>query len=136
MKHAFLFKLLFLMNIVFSPVFSQTGPFTVKLRLGPVDTTSYPDPSHPSEWLVWVYVDIFDANKNYVSPSANYFYRWFQDDCYGVPGYAEVFAGYGHSEEDFDGNLVAEGDFTAAVVDRTDGKASQGEQAVKSRQAT
>ncbi|MEK6565770.1 MAG: bifunctional UDP-3-O-[3-hydroxymyristoyl] N-acetylglucosamine deacetylase/3-hydroxyacyl-ACP dehydratase [Bacteroidota bacterium] len=35
-----------------------------------------------------------------------------------------------------DGNLVAEGDLTAVIVDRTDGKASQGEHAVKSRQAT
>jgi UDP-3-O-[3-hydroxymyristoyl] N-acetylglucosamine deacetylase/3-hydroxyacyl-[acyl-carrier-protein] dehydratase len=34
-----------------------------------------------------------------------------------------------------DGNLVAEGDFTAAIVDRTDGKAKSSEQAVKSPQA-
>lgn len=34
-----------------------------------------------------------------------------------------------------DGNLVAEGDFTAAIVDRTDGKAKSNEQAVKSPQA-
>jgi len=34
-----------------------------------------------------------------------------------------------------DGNLVAEGDLTAAIVDRTDGKAKSSEQAVKSPQA-
>jgi hypothetical protein len=100
-----LFRICFLCSLALSSLFSQTGPYTIKLRLGPVDTTCYPRCDDPTEWLVNVYVDIFDADNNYVTPSNAYYYQWYDDDCYGEPGFGEVVAGYGHSEEDFDGLL-------------------------------
>lgn len=86
--------------------FAQTGPFTVKVRFGVIDTTCYPNCDHPTEWSLQLLADIFDVNGDLVSPSNAYLYEWGTDFCRGF-GMAYGWAvGMGLSEIHPDGNKV------------------------------
>ena len=72
--------ILFLL-IVLSFNFPVLGQYTVKLRIGEI--VNPVSPGHPYEWGVTLYADIFDANKNLVPHSSNFYYYWYKDECTG-----------------------------------------------------
>ncbi|HLA68889.1 MAG TPA: hypothetical protein VJN65_04225 [Bacteroidota bacterium] len=97
---------LLLLTVAASVSFSQTGPFTVQVRFGVIDTTCYPSCDHPTEWSLELFADIYDANGILVPPSSSYLYEWGSDFCRGF-GFGYGWAvGMGLSAIHPDGNKV------------------------------
>lgn len=87
-------------------VSAQTGPFTVKVRFGVLDTTCYPSCDHATEWSLELFADIYDGSGSLVPSSPAYFYEWGTDFCRGFGiGYGWA-VGMGLSMIRPDGNKV------------------------------
>jgi len=94
-----LFFLFLLGSVLVSVLEAQ---YTVRIRLSNVRPLR---PYPKGEWQVTLYADIFDANRNLVSPSNNYYYSWESDHCLGT-GWEQEPQGYGLSATPWDGNWV------------------------------
>ena len=62
---------------------AQVELYTAKIRFGALDTTSYPSPSHPTEWSQELIAELYDASGNFVPPSSSRLYNWGLDFCTG-----------------------------------------------------
>jgi len=60
--------------------FAQTPSF-VRARIDSVNPNYHPQ--NPTEWLVFVEAEIFDANLNFLSPLIASAYRWYVNICNG-----------------------------------------------------
>jgi hypothetical protein len=89
-----------------SVLISQTLPARVEIRFGLLDTTSYPSPSHPTEWKQELIADLYDSAGHVLPPSQSYMYSWGVDFCKGFGMGFGWAAGYGLSSISPDGNKI------------------------------
>jgi hypothetical protein len=82
MKRALVLAILF-WAIPLQEASAQVELYKAKIRFGALDTTSYPSPSHPTEWSQELVAELYDASGNFVPPSSSRQYTWGLDFCNG-----------------------------------------------------